>query len=94
MPLNNGLLFTASLEATSDATSDGEILGSYIGIIEFSNFNHRITDTQILKVENKILKTKIEGIAVKSMQNNKVKVICVSDNDNGTSWIYELRVYY
>lgn len=92
LPLNKGLLFTASLETTLDAISDGEILGSYLGIIEFANFNQGITDAQILKVENKILKTKIEGIAIKSKQNNKAIVICVSDNDDGTSWIYELDI--
>lgn len=91
LPLNKGLLFTASLEATTDAISDGEILGSYLGIIEFTNFDKGITDTKILKEDNKILKTKLEGITVKSIQNNKVNVICVSDNDDGTSWIYELE---
>lgn len=92
LPNNSGLLFTASLEATTDAYSDGEILGSYIGIIDFSNINKRTHKTELIKHENTPIKTKLEGISVRTIDENQATVIAVSDNDDGTSWIYEIEI--
>ncbi len=92
LPDNRGLLFTASLEATNDAYSDGEILGSYIGLVKFENLENGIIHTELIKQNNKTLITKIEGISVKSMDKNKANIIAVSDNDDGTSWIFEITL--
>ena len=92
LPDNSGLLFTASLEATTDAYSDGEILGSYIGVIKFDNLENGILSTELITKENKPLKTKLEGITVKTMDKNKATVIAVSDNDDGTSRIFEIEI--
>ncbi len=87
---NSGLLFTASLEATSNAYNDGEILGSYIGTIKFNDFDKGISNTKPVIVNGEILKTKLEGVSIKSFKNNELKIITVSDNDDGTSWVYEI----
>jgi hypothetical protein len=91
LPNRNGILFTASLEASTDAYSDGEVLGSYVGIIEFKNFEKGILQTNLVKNNNEILKTKLEGISLMSVKKNKATLICVSDNDDGTSWIFEIE---
>lgn len=93
LPDNSGLLFTASLEATSNAYDDGEILGSYIGWIKFDDFKKDLSTTKLIMVDDKVLKTKLEGICVKSVENNKTSIITVSDNDDGTSWVYEMDYY-
>lgn len=92
LPDNSGLLFTASLEATTDAYSDGEILGSYIGLINFKNIDNGIVKTESIKQDDIPLKTKLEGICVKEFYTNKAIVIAVSDNDDGTSRIFELEI--
>ena len=92
LPYNSGLLFTASLEATEDSYNDGEILGSYIGIINFEDLEKGKTNTAIIKYEGKVLKTKLEGISIKYFNNNKINAIAVSDNDNGTSWMFEFEI--
>ena len=92
LPDNKTLLFTASLEATSNAYDDGEILGSYLGIINLTNIENGGIKTELLSQDNKPIKTKLEGISVKAMNNNNATVIAVSDNDDGTSWIFEIEL--
>jgi len=92
LPDNSGLLFTASLEATNNSYNDGEILGSYIGFINFDNIENGQSHTAIIKSEGKTLITKLEGISIKHFSNNKIDAIAVSDNDNGTSWIFEFEI--
>ena len=93
LPDNIGLLFTASLEATSNAYDDGEIFGSYIGTIKFGDFDKGLSTSELVVADGKTLKTKLEGICVKSVANNKITTITVSDNDDGTSWIYEMEYF-
>ena len=93
LPYNNGLLFTASLEATMNAYDDGEIFGSYVGIIKFDDFEKGLSKTELIISNGKALKTKLEGICIKSSADNKTTVITVSDNDDGTSWIYEMDFF-
>lgn len=90
---NSGLLFTASLEASLNAYDDGEILGSYIGIIKFDDFKKGLSETQLVMANGKVLKTKLEGITIKTVTDNKITIIAVSDNDDGTSWIFEMEYF-
>jgi len=91
LPSQNGLLFTASLEATSNAYDDGEILGSYIGQIKFDEFEKSNLNATLVTQNGKAIKTKLEGITVKSETRKSLHLLCVSDNDDGTSWIYEIE---
>ena len=88
---NSGLLFTASLEASTNVYDDGEILGSYVGTIKFSDFEEGRSTAELVVVNGETLKTKLEGISNKSVVGNKITIIAVSDNDDGTSWIYEME---
>jgi hypothetical protein len=91
MPDESGLIFVASLEATSNAYDDGEILGSYIGFLKLNDHENNI-ETIILRKDDKPLKTKLEGVAVKSYKNNTYQIVAVSDNDDGSSMIFDLEL--
>lgn len=89
----NSLIFTASLEATSNAYEDGEILGSYIGILNLSNKDENI-NTALLTNDGKTVKTKLEGIAIESVNKDNYTLITVSDMDDGTSMIFRIRMKF
>jgi len=91
LPGESGLLFTASLEATSNAYDDGEILGSYIGQIKFTDFGESNLNADLVTQNGKVIKTKLEGISIKSENNQSINILCVSDNDDGTSRVFEIE---
>ncbi|HYH14873.1 MAG TPA: hypothetical protein VD794_06630 [Flavisolibacter sp.] len=91
------LLFTASTEATSSATADGEIGESYLGY--FTKFSNRAKNPSIspdalinLSKELKIGNQKIEGICVESQTANSMILHLVTDNDNGQSILYKVQL--
>lgn len=92
IPGRDSILFTASMEDTQTVTSDGEIKGSYIGIIPINNLQSGKYDAKLFKWGDKIVVKKLEGICVNSQSNNEIEVITVSDNDNGTSDLYQIKL--
>ncbi len=91
LPDESGLLFTASLEATNNAYDDGEILGSYIGQIKFNDFEENNLNANLVTQNGKVIKTKLEGITIKSETKKSINILCVSDNDDGTSRVFEIE---
>ncbi len=79
------IIFTASVENTENAYDDGEILGSFIGMIDIENdkLSDSIQYTLIPALQEPL---KIESVTVdgKSSQNH-LKVILVTDSDGGKS---------
>lgn len=87
-----GLLLCASVEATTDPTRDGEILGSFVAALPFSDLKKGSPNfTPVLK-DGKPLITKIESVAVKHLNKNELFFFAVSDNDNGSSEIFEMKL--
>ncbi|MFN3999171.1 DUF6929 family protein [Algoriphagus sp.] len=79
------IIFTASVENTDNAYDDGEILGSFIGIVDISNnnisksFNH-------CKIPNPEANLKVESVAIEEeISTGKTKVVLISDDDKGNS---------
>ncbi len=90
-PDQQSLLFTASVENTSDVYHDGEVLGSFIGIIPLQGEEAwQKQESYLLKKNDSILKTKLESISIIKQQGNIYQLLCVSDNDNGESGIYHI----
>lgn len=87
-----GILFTASLEKSENAYEDGEILGSYVGIMKFMGNENPKIHTSMLKENNSIIKTKLESICIKSVNGKSYQLVAVSDMDDGTSIIYNLNL--
>ena len=87
------LLFTASVESTSDVYHDGEVLGSFIGTIPIQGKEAwQKQDSYLLIKNDSILKTKLESISIIKQQGNTYHLLCVSDNDNGDSGIYQIEL--
>ena len=92
------LLFSASTELTGNSFDDGTIGSSYIGWIK--NISRQTGKKKIsadgfinLTNENKIFaKEKIESICVSHSQGNVHTIYLVSDNDNGTSRLFKVKL--
>ena len=92
-PDKNYLLFTSSVESTSDVYHDGEVLGSFIGMIPITGANAWSKNTSFpLMKHDSVLATKLESICIKSQDDDKLNLVCVSDNDNGESGIYQISI--
>ena len=92
LPGDRGILFTASLEETSSVYDDGNVAGSYIGVIPLDGIMQGSYNAALVMKNGEVLAKKLEGIAVKSAQDNKIDVFVVSDNDDGTSDLFEFRI--
>ena len=88
------IMFTASLENTSDVYSDGEIFGSYVGLI--SNDKNAKVDYTLLYKDGNVFPTKLEGITMVefNIKERLVRTLAVSDNDDGKTEIFDLLVKY
>lgn len=88
------IVFTASLEETNDVVNDGRVLGSYVGLIGLDNLSDGEYEAVLIKRDGKTLEKKLEGISIKSSSKNKMKALVVCDNDDGTSDLFEMEIYY
>ena len=95
LPDNSAILYTASLEDTKSELYDGEILGSFIGYIPLDKIQKGTSVATLLTDKNnQPINKKLESIVIKSKLNNKSVVLLVSDNDDGSSDIFEMNVYF
>lgn len=93
------LAFTASVEATDNAYDDGEILGSFVGIVSESALSTRVTssidltDQMVLLTEKgEPIITKVESIVVTEVSENSYRALLASDNDNGPSEFFDVTL--
>ena len=94
MPDQSAILYTASLEDTDSELYDGEILGSFIGYIPLNKLDAGISYASLLTDKNdRPINKKLESIVIKSETDNKLLILSVSDNDDGSSDIFEMNVY-
>ncbi len=86
-PENGILFFTATVENTHNWIDDGEVLGSFIGIIELKDLTEGMKPDHIgILLDKDYLKIKVESIFVLPPFNrNKAKVVMVTDSDGGIS---------
>ncbi|HEY3402567.1 MAG TPA: hypothetical protein VGK59_04210 [Ohtaekwangia sp.] len=95
---NDMLLLTFSTENTKDNYKDGAIGDSYIGWIR--NFSGKLNSSEIkldglinLAEEDKVFKNqKIEGICVEFFTGDTYILHLVSDNDQGMSHVFQIRL--
>jgi hypothetical protein len=93
---SNGIvIITASAERTSDWYNDGEIVGSSVGWFHLSEMQSEFkVNTQILKENGIVLKTKIESVAVHTNDQHKAKLLLVSDNDGADSELFNMDILF
>lgn len=84
---NSKILVTASVEDTDNAYDDGEILGSFIGVISLDE--NKINDSiSWVRIENGNKPLKVESITVsKENTERDIDVIMVTDSDGEKSSI-------
>jgi len=89
---DGNILFSASVENVQDAIGDGEVFGSYIGIIKPNKPG--IFAIELLKDNGgNILKQKLESIDLLAGEGGGTyKVLAVADNDDGRSTLFELYI--
>ncbi len=92
LPDHSGLLFTASLENTTNEIDDGEVLGSYLGFVSFAKMKEGKFVAELITESGKILQKKQEGVTIKSINGDKVIIFTVCDNDDGSSDLYEIEL--
>ncbi|OLQ90645.1 hypothetical protein BIY22_06550 [Vibrio panuliri] len=91
------LVVTASIEATGDAYNDGEILGSFVGVVPLNDLSTSrtidLTDNLVPLMENnQRVITKVESVAFTSEDSQKVSGVLASDNDDGTSEFFNFTL--
>ncbi len=90
--LGNNLLFTSSVEDSPNSYEDGEILGSFLGLLSYQNGEFS-RDPYITKIPNPGFPLKVESIIVENViSDSEVQVIVVTDNDGEPSQILRLLV--
>ncbi len=86
------LVFTASVEKTTDVYNDGMITGSYIGLIPINELSAGTYLATLMKKDGKVLPKKLEGVAVHDVAGNIAHLLVVADNDDGTSDLFEVEL--
>ncbi|WP_207511019.1 DUF6929 family protein [Longitalea luteola] len=92
------LLVTLSEEATDNAYDDGVISDSYIGWI--NNVSKKMNSSTLMldeminlsTVDKSFRQQKIEGLCVESVTDAALNIHLVSDNDNGESKLFNIKV--
>ncbi|MDN4165743.1 hypothetical protein QWY31_09530 [Cytophagales bacterium LB-30] len=79
------IVFTAAVEDTDNAYDDGEILGSFIGLIDFSN--HEISPSyDFCRVPQNKSQLKIESVTIdEEHSGGTTSLILIADDDRGSS---------
>lgn len=93
--LNNGshIIFTASVEKTDNGYDDGEILGSFIGMIDISNGTLGANiDYQLSPALGENLK--IESVTVLHEQSSEAEIMMITDDDQGNSILLKSTIVW
>lgn len=85
------LLFTASVELTNNAIDDGEVAGSFVGILSPQGRVKAVTP--VVDAQGQTYLGKIESISIKKIISKKELIaVAVTDPDGGTSQWLELKI--
>ena len=88
------IIFTASVENTDNAYDDGEILGSFIGMIDISK-NKVNEEFDFCQIQNSEGTLKVESVAIdEEISSGNTKVVLITDDDKGNSVIIKSRLLW
>lgn len=89
---NSKIIFTASVEDTTNAYDDGEILGSFIGMIDIDS-NAIPTNFEYCAIPNINEVFKVESVTVvKEVSKGKTNLVLITDDDLGNSILLESTI--
>lgn len=87
------ILFTASVENTSHWVQDGEIFGSFIGVIDVRDLQqHYAPQTIQMKAKNGKVDFKAESISIVETKGDLYKCAIVTDNDGLNSELLQVEL--
>ena len=96
----NKLFFTASVENTTDAILDGEVMGSFVGWLNISDLqvgaNSLPLQTALITEPNgEPYKGKVESLVIQEKEAaDTYRGLAITDNDNGESELLQLRIKF
>lgn len=91
--LHNRLIFTASVENTSNWIDDGAVLGSFIGMIDVDKLhNHYMPLCEQITQNNENLLVKVESITIRTSTQEILNCLLVTDSDGGKSELIEISM--
>ncbi|KAA9331745.1 DUF6929 family protein [Adhaeribacter soli] len=93
----NKLLFTASVENTQNWIADGEILGSFIGILNLDKLETEPVQAVALLTDSKgkAVIEKVESIEYAGTETDgTIRAFALTDDDKGGSKILEIRLRF
>lgn len=95
-PEHDILFFTATVENTDNWIDDGEVLGSFIGIIDLKDLMDDMKPDHIaILLDKDHSKIKVESIAViPPFIRGEAELVLVTDSDGGISEVLKGRLYY
>ena len=88
------LVIFGKLEEVGGIITNGEILGSFVGMINQSSLQQQqvLEVWQILDEEGAALIEKLESIEVLEVNGNSLKALAITDDDKGGSKLLELSL--
>jgi hypothetical protein len=89
---NKRILFSASVENTSNWVDDGAVYGSYIGAIVPEALQHHYTPECVLLEKDKTLLIKVESLTVIKSSKEQTKIVAVTDSDGSYSELLEVTI--
>lgn len=89
----NRIIFTASVEDTEDWVKDGEILGSFVGVINLENLQQHYTpETAQIVGKDKKETFKVESITRVENKGDAIECVLVTDNDGANSELMTVSI--
>lgn len=94
-PELDSLVYSASIEGADNAYDDGEVLGSYLGLIPLSTLKDGVAldltrSAKRLAKDGAAIKTKVESVALRHTGERRATAGLVSDNDTGSSEFFDV----
>jgi hypothetical protein len=87
------IVFTASVENAADWVADGQVLGSFIGVLNLHSLeNHAAPKCVLIKNKQEILRIKAESITLQESSEKSFRCLVVTDSDGGKSELLKLNV--
>lgn len=94
--LGEQLCVTASVEDTTDPVADGEVLGSFVGVLDPRRRSRRpvpVTLLQLQRPDGQPYRGKVEGVAVRrQLGPGRYALLLVTDDDAGGSTALEVEL--
>lgn len=90
---NNRIIFTASVENTSNTYDDGAVLGSFIGSLDVEELHPHIKpECRLITEKNKTQPVKVESIVINKYLDKGTSFYLVTDSDGKESELLEVII--